>query len=341
MRPDEIWRELERDPAAKPSGVLARRLHSEAPCDLWLAVERPRITRQLLVTVPVAALLRRPVSFETPALRVSTASITAPRNREVVDVVVSLLQSAHVDLFSALVLDLMGHLATCTQASEAAGRLVDRLSRWQHFFRTGNLDGLTEEEQRGLFGELSLLRSLLIPAVGARRAAYCWVGPLAHSQDFQLDGVAIESKCTGSAEPLMVEIHGARQLDDRGLDHLLLHVLAVDVRQGAGETLNALVDAVRSALDVEPAARARFESCLFDAGYLDAHSDRYERLGYAPRREAFFTVVGDRFPRITERTLPAGIGNLRYSVSLDACAEWKITQQDAAERLQAASASLP
>ena len=53
---------------------------------------------------------------------------------------------------------------------------------------------------------------------------------------------------------------------------------------------------------------------LFDSGYLDEQAERYASTGYNILQELFFRV-SEGFPRIIERDLPEGVGDLNYSVN--------------------------
>jgi hypothetical protein len=118
--------------------------------------------------------------------------------------------------------------------------------------------------------------------------------------------------------PHVVWIASERQLDGRDLPALYLRHLALAAREGAGETLPSLVASLRARLTASLPAAEHFEDGLLAAGYRDVDAWRYEARGYSVRETNDF-VVSDRFPRLTERDLPAGIGDVRYALSLDAC----------------------
>jgi hypothetical protein len=43
--------------------------------------------------------------------------------------------------------------------------------------------------------------------------------------------------------------------------------------------------------------------------------------------------VQEGFPRITERSVPDGVGHVRYRLSLDACTQWRIGTDELASHL--------
>ena len=86
------------------------------------------------------------------------------------------------------------------------------------------------------------------------------------------------------------------------------------VRQGW--SLPDLVDDVRTGFGTQP-IREAFEGLLLEGGYVDAHADRYKEPHYKMRVAQMFHVR-DGFPRLIEGDIPAGVGDLRYTVVLAA-----------------------
>lgn len=184
--------------------------------------------------------------------------------------------------------------------------------------------GLTPEARRGLFGELSILRGHLLPALPAAQAVAAWTGPTAAHQDFQLPGAAIEVKATSAKEPQTLVISSERELDPSGTPQLILAGLSLDERRGgSGESLNTAVGSARGDV-TDPAARSLLDDLLVRAGYLQSQRDLYDEPRYTVRRERFWHVTGD-FPRITEADLRPGVGDCRYRISTSGLDQYLMT----------------
>jgi hypothetical protein len=196
------------------------------------------------------------------------------------------------------------------------------------------MDGLSTENQRGLWGELHCLSEELMPRLGPTETVDGWKGPARAHQDFQFQRGAIEVKTTKAKQPQSVRITSERQLDDKTWPALFLHVLVLEEHEGAGLTLPHLVETVRAKLATDLAAREKFEDALLSASYLDAHAPRYATIGYAMRSAQWFCVTGD-FPRIVENQLPAGVGEVGYALSLAACTPFRTTAGRALQSLSA------
>ncbi len=229
----------------------------------------------------------------------------------------TLTEPRFADVFDALAVDLARRVEQAPSASAAVVVLLGQLRRWQRFLAIRR-DGLDPTGQRGLWGELHFLRTLLLPRLGGA-AVEGWKGPEGAHQDFQFATTWIEVKTTLAKQPQNVRIASERQLDDTRAPALYLHVLALESHEGGTATLPAAVAEIRAALATWPAARETFEDRLIAAGYLDRDAPRYATPGYAVRQTQTFRVQGD-FPRLVEATLPRGIGDASYSLSLAACA---------------------
>lgn len=309
----EIWSAL--DAEAGSHGRFRRRIHQESVADLYLVVEKPANTRALLIDVDLSGV----ELGDLPSGRgVDFRHVPATTGGQGLELVLS--KQSFADLFDVLVTDVAKGAASGVDNADVAARVTDRVRRWQNFLRD-NSTGLSEERQRGLFGELFFLRRVLLGAVPAFVAVDKWVGPSRAPQDFAFGAAAVEVKTTKGAHPQLLRISSERQLDSTALDHLAMFHLSVDAREGVGQTLPDLVREIRRFL-ISPAARDLFEDRLFGAGYLDAQAGLYT-AGYTIRAASIF-LVGPGFPRIVESDCPEGVGDVRYSIAVSALTSFNV-----------------
>ena len=242
---------------------------------------------------------------------------------------VRLRDAASADVFTALADDVAVRVGATTRTTDAVLALLGRLRRWQQFLAASQV-GLSREQERGLWGELHVLKAHLIPAVGAPDTVAAWKAGAAAHQDFQTPAGALEVKTSAAKQPQSVRITSERQLDDTGVGALFLHVVAVDERDVAptstapGTSLPGIVSDIRVLLAAEDATLADFEDRLMQSAYFDVHAPRYEGRRRTVRSEQTFRVA-EGFPRIVERMLPTGIGEVSYALSLAACAAFVAT----------------
>jgi Putative PD-(D/E)XK family member, (DUF4420) len=322
MSLESLWLQLSSDPDRPQAGYLSRRVGVEAPCDLHAAIEFPSGNRALLVGVPAAPLARAGPLPRSAGIETRQIATLRPRPG-MVTVAVRLADARYTDVFTVVAEDITRHLGSVVDGPSAAAALVTRLRKWQQFLDRHSPEGLGPLARQGLYGELRLLQLLLVTRIGARAAVEAWVGPQAANQDFQFPASAVEVKTSTAKMHQMLEIASERQLDAAGLVHLFMFHLSLDERRGGGETLPGLVASIRAALVAEFLAAETFESRLLDAGYLDIHASQYVETGYSVRDTNFFRV-SDNFPRIIEADLRAGVGAVRYSVSVAECMHFRV-----------------
>jgi Putative PD-(D/E)XK family member, (DUF4420) len=164
--PLTVWSELETD-TSHSSGFVRLRVEPDACCDLFLAVRKPDNARALLLEVDASAI---PAATEYPesdgfALTVSTLK---PGFEGRVRIVLELSNPRYLDVFSVLATDVVGHVSAHLDQKGSFAEFVSRLVRWQNFFRSHS-EGLSEEAQKGLYGELWFLRNVLVPNIGEGR----------------------------------------------------------------------------------------------------------------------------------------------------------------------------
>ncbi|MGW4968412.1 PD-(D/E)XK motif protein [Streptomyces albidoflavus] len=319
------WRDLEA-PQDTP-GRSRIRLHPEAPLDVFLAVSHPAQRRMLVLRTDARSadhIVRSVTRLPSAAgLEMNLSAVS----RLEYELQVVLTADELREVFNPLVTDVADTVREASGAAAALTAAVERFERWQDLLRAVGRDGLGPEARRGLVGELLLLRDRILPVVGPAEAVDSWAGPSGANQDFQLPGVAVETKASTARRPRNIRIASERQLDDTGTPALLLSLAMLDERRGgSGESLNRLVDRIREQL-TSPAVRAAFDGRLIQAGYLPAQRDLYEEPRYTLRELCFWHVRED-FPRIVEADLPEGVGDCTYNVSTSGLDEHRATTDE-------------
>lgn len=313
----DIWATLA-GPAAG-HGLVRTRVLPEAPIDIFVAVEHPSSTKLLLFGVLDE---EQAATIDLPqATGISVRALPTPSDSVWGYAEVRLVDGRYDEVFTALADDLADHVSRAKDASVAIKRLVDRLRRWEALLKIVEPEGLSHERRAGLYGELHVMRRHLLP-VDKEVAVSTWVGPQGAFQDFQAPLWAVEVKTSRTKEPVSVRISGERQLDDLGLTFLGMAHIGLEQRRNSGETLPDIVASVRAML-ADTAVAETFEGQLLGAGYLAIHEPRYQSDGYLVRFDELFHVR-EGFPRITERHLPSGVGEVSYSVVVSALDDFRV-----------------
>jgi hypothetical protein len=187
-----------------------------------------------------------------------------------------------------------------------------------------SLQGLTPEEQRGLFGELYFLRNLFKTNNNYLKVLDTWIGPEKQNRDFQFNNWAVEIKTTHGNNHQKVQINSERQLDITHIEHLFLYHISLDKQQKSGDTLNDIIDSVYDILKNNTIALYRFKSKLYEVGYFDLQRHLYDIVGYHIRQDTYYKVEKN-FPRIEETDIRSGVGDVKYSIILTQCESYEIT----------------
>jgi hypothetical protein len=173
---------------------------------------------------------------------------------------------------------------------------------------------LTFAEQIGLFGEIWVLRNVLIPSIGAR-ACYLWSGPDAERHDFIGDNAHIEVKTTTKSEDKH-EISRMDQLRAPNYKRLLFASIQLERSQGGEKTLATLIDEVIEALGTDGKAIDAFESRLARMRWHDGLRQSSELKKFNLRDAQFFEVEG-AFPRLPDDYVPPrGITAIKYTIDI-------------------------
>jgi hypothetical protein len=312
---DTIWKDMEAAIPPTQSGRFRRRILPASSYDLFITLEKPSNHRSMLFEVAAISVADQSDIPSTQAV-ISRIDRNIQQDKAIVEL--ELIDPRYSDIFSTLVSDLLNVIVSTRTQQEAFREFLSRLQQWILFLEHFGPDGLSPEAQRGLYGELWFLKNYLLNRLDHQNAIAAWVGPAAAHQDFQLPGSAVEVKVTTAKLPQNIMISNERQLDDSSVETLLLLHLLLDARKGGGETLNKIIEIIRTLLSPSNAILQTFEQSLLKVGYLDKHQNRYNDLGYTVLSNKFFHVR-QGFPRIISADLIVGVGNIHYSIELSAC----------------------
>jgi hypothetical protein len=320
---ETIWSDLEGD-ASVHSGLLYKRYAAEVLPDVFIALKSPEKLRCIAFRISTFFPFDENQWNKLKDIKIET--IPDERDKSKKFLLILLLNKQHKDIFSTLCEDLIFGISEVTTEQTLVEKLLERLAKWQSLFEKVGKQGLSDEAQRGLYGEVFFLRVFLNISAEQNYCVKSWLGPEKSIQDFQYSNWAVEVKTTHGNNHQKIHITSERQLDDSIIEKIFLYHLSLDIRVGNGESLNSLIDEVLELLTNNTMASNLFKLKLLESGYYDIDRPIYEEIGYSIRQENLYRISGN-FPRITESQIPIGVGDVKYSIVLSESEEWRIDHQ--------------
>ena len=329
MKINQIWEQLENDDSFS-HGLLLRRYSGAVLPDVFIALKTPEKFRCIAASISNSISVNL-VSFSN--LRdINIELIPDEKKPEKIILLFKLLNSQYRDIFSLLCEDLIASISSVTNEAQLVRELLNRFEKWKSLFDRAASQGLTSEEQRGLFGELFFIRKFLQSNSDFLSIINSWVGPEKQIRDFQHGSWSVEVKTTHGNNHQKVHISSERQLDTTNLKNLFLYHLSLETRRQSGETLNQIIDSVCEILSSDFTSLNRFKNKLLEAGYFDQHRHLYEHTGYFIRQGVFYKVEND-FPRIEEEDIRNGVGDVKYSIVVSQCSDYIRTEEQVFQTL--------
>lgn len=329
MKINQIWTELENDKSFS-HGLLLRRYSGSVLPDVFIALKSPEQFRCIAASISNSVAVNL-ASFSN-LKDISVELIPDEKKTDKYILLFKLLNNQHRDIFSVLCEDLIASISSVTNETQLVKELLNRFEKWKSLFDRVAAQGLSPEEQRGLFGELFFLRKFLLSNSDFIAIVNSWVGSEKQIRDFQFGNWSLEVKTTHGNNHQKVHISSERQLDITNLENLYLYHISLEVRQQSGETLNQIVDAVSEILSSDFSSLNRFRNKLLEAGYFEQHKQLYSNAGYFTRQDVFYKVENE-FPRIEESDIRNGVGDVKYSIVVSQCSDFIRTEEQVFQTL--------
>lgn len=297
---EEIWQGLR----IAGTGPLQRRIDFKHPLDLYGDFEPPN--RPGLVAI---------CTHQPPDVRPLRAVTLehGQRNDGRWTLRLALAVPGLLPVFAALCNDIVDFTRSGVSEVQLAAAVIGRIDRWRHLLEQ-DTSGLGKNALRGLIGELSILETTL-DALTPTEAIASWTGPLGTPQDFLLpSGHRIEVKAA-RPDARTIQIHGLAQLDP-GVGTLELAIVRIeDTGRNAPGALTApmLIERIASRISADPEALGAFQTSLAFAGWQEhpRHGEVVVRIISTQWHQ-----VGADFPKLTSGTVPAGVEDADYTITL-------------------------
>lgn len=317
----EIWSSIEQ---SNEAGLLKRLYNNEPELHIYAIFQNPE--RYCGIALSYNKDIRIDISSFSNLrdLQISLQPDTSFAKNNLL--IIKLLHYQSRDVFAVMCENMIHSVLSLHSEKQVVKTIINQFEKWQTLFEKLKGEGLTPFEQQGLYGELHFLQKF-IEKQDVIFALNSWVGTDREVRDYQYGNWALEIKTTAGNNHQKISISSERQLDETLLESLFLFHLSVETSKKNGESLNAKVASIRETLQDNISALNIFNNKLLEVGYFEKHTHLYDEKCYQTRDENYYKIDGD-FPRIKEKEMRNGVGDVKYSIILSQCHEYLISETD-------------
>ncbi|WP_281658743.1 PD-(D/E)XK motif protein [Halobacillus sp. Cin3] len=231
------------------------------------------------------------------------------------------------EIFEVVLQNIIDHIRSKDGEESLFLILYKVLDRWKHFFQKGGYKKLNDDQQKGLFGELSYIENWIernpnLPPLVIND----WDGPTSGRVDFKNSKSGIEIKTTQDKLTKSVKISNELQLKKTNdIENLYLNVFFVEKSKTHGTSLKDLVNRIRLKIERKSQRIALiFNDRLTDIGFNE--DDYTEPYFYLDKEEVY--KVNEDFPKLSQEMLPKGISHVKYNIDLTHCESFQSDKEE-------------
>ena len=308
---ENIWQDFIENDSIR-TGVILKRYSADIIPDCFVSMRMPEKVKSIAFRISTKSIV---ISSLSDLKEITSEIIPDETDKEKSLFLFNLADNSLSSIFAVLCEDLFQTISAIDQEVILIQALQNRFVQWKELFIMAKGSGLTLEKQIGLFGELYLLKKLFLQTGLLAEVLSIWTGPETGIRDFEKNNCAIEVKTTHTHNHQKIHISSERQLDTSLLEYLYLFHLSIEKRNSDENTLNTIVAEVYSIIGQNKLLSNILKRKLISAGYFDHHNLIYQNNSFLVREEDFYKIEKG-FPRIEEKVLMKGVGDVKYSIIL-------------------------
>lgn len=240
------------------------------------------------------------------------------KNNDIWFLKLELLELADLSIFTSLMEDLISESMNYEEDYSCVHSVVNRFEKWRQMMSQA---ANHKAEEKGLFGELCVLREILRSKVTALDAVRAWRGPDYAVQDYKFANTWVEVKTVGS-NAFTVKINSIKQLDSP--DEGYLYVVKVDEDEFSeeGESVYSLHREIANYLrDNSTEAYELFNDKIREFKYMGFVSTEITKFVFKGK-EIF--KVDESFPHLVLKDDKQAVKTVVYELTLVALENWRI-----------------
>ena len=229
--------------------------------------------------------------------------------------VITLKDADYFDIFIHLVSSLYQAIKDVESANDYVPLFILTVNQWIQFFTLSDNEKLSINEVKGLWGELLVLKELIIFEDDINYALSAWKGPFDKSHDFEFDNIDLEIK-TKSPEQISVKIASEHQMDiEQGKElHLIALTIKEDINDGAslsGQYIEITKLIAEGLGDINI-----FLVALFQKGLTPLNISDYDNLRFSVVKKATYDCLMTDFPKLIKQNIHSAVSGVTYKINL-------------------------
>lgn len=321
MNISDLWKKIEEE-AGSNEGFFLRQYSADIKPELYAGLKLPDKKYLIILRVSYAIGMIADLSCKFNGIHIERVKDPDSSGNKLF-IILTLSDNTFLDVFCVLVEDVIQYISELTDEATIIKSFLARLTTWQALFEQYKLEGLTNEEQQGLYGELCFLRKILTSNANSTIVIDGWKGPNRTAKDFKYGDVYIEVK-TSAGRTQKIHISNEFQLDCTKSETLFLFHLLLSVNQES-ETLPQIIASINKLLQEKSKELISFNEKLIRAGYFAYQEKLYCGKGYQVIKEYIYKVDGE-FPRLTASEIKNGVAEVKYTIALAQCMKYALDE---------------
>lgn len=244
-------------------------------------------------------------------------------------IVIQLTDNSFYDLFNDFIISLYQRIKRISNVNEYSKELIHTFYKWSEFFDDRKSDLLSEEAIRGLFGELLILKSLILDKsrTEINSIMNSWKGPYDKATDFELESKNMEVK-TKTPSGIEVKISSEFQLElsyGKGLELIVVSLLSDFIN---GIHIRDLILEIKKIVQESFGDNTIFWKALSQKNITAKNVGQYDGYRFKPVNWVSYNCAAENFPKLSKSNIPEEISGLKYTLKTNLLTSYIIEQRD-------------
>lgn len=312
------WSGLSENPVT--IGFRSLRISADCICELYLGISKEG-KRCLILTWSD----NKRLDFK--GIQKENLSIEYFREKNLI--VLELIDNDYHDLFDDLVLSMYHGIKGIANIDEYSNYFIQAFYRWSEFFEDKKSNMLSEDEIKGIMGELLVLKLLITdsdrPEINFLLKA--WTGLYDKGNDFELENKNLEVK-TKSPTEIDVRISSEFQLEVSQGKGLELIVVSLISDFTVGIHIGDLILEIKKLVQESSGDNAILWKALSQKNITAKNVSQYDRFMFKPVNWISYNCAEVNFPKLSKSNIPEEASGLKYKLRTNLLTSFIIEQND-------------